>query len=295
MPESNQNQYSKRFSSFLTGISERIGVIRWLMGSIVKLSMSVRECGGRVSGLVLMNSAFFGISDGFTTVLIENASSLLSSDRDQSSKDDSVVDLLTNSLILERIKLLKTYNSQLSLRLNEVYSSNDVMVATNILNLTTEIIQENWDIFPDAIKEKLKKKLSVVKFRKSFFGITFAFIKLVNFSNFRRTAQLLSWAVRVANEPAERKLLDDFFEAFNKIRNLEVEISKHGRPISSEGFKTSDEIHTETLQWLESLPVTDDRWLDSCPEVKSSFEKGLAQAKSGRVVRRSFVDMEFDD
>jgi hypothetical protein len=70
---------------------------------------------------------------------------------------------------------------------------------------------------------------------------------------------------------------------------LSESIFDDGPPLD-EKAKISDEIHTETLRWLKSLAVTDDQWLDSCPEEKCSFEKGFAQAKSGRVVRRCFAD-----
>lgn len=55
--------------------------------------------------------------------------------------------------------------------------------------------------------------------------------------------------------------------------DLKLELRIFGRMLVSEKEKG---IHAETLQWLESLPVTDDRWLDSCPEAKASFEKHQA-------------------
>lgn len=61
-------------------------------------------------------------------------------------------------------------------------------------------------------------------------------------------------------------------------------------------FEAVEDIASQDIQsWLTSLPETDDHWLDDCPEAKASVERGLAQAASGKVRRRSFVDMEFSD
>ena len=43
--------------------------------------------------------------------------------------------------------------------------------------------------------------------------------------------------------------------------------------------------HFETMQWLESLPVTDDNWLEFHPEAKAAVEKGLEQAAQGKTRR----------
>lgn len=53
--------------------------------------------------------------------------------------------------------------------------------------------------------------------------------------------------------------------------------------------------NNDIINWLKSLPETSDHWLDSSPEAKASVERGLLQAKSGKVHRRSFIGMEFSD
>lgn len=58
-------------------------------------------------------------------------------------------------------------------------------------------------------------------------------------------------------------------------------------------IKTLETLEAES--WLESLPTTTDNWLNDYPKAKASVEKGLTQASLGKVHRRSFIDMEFDD
>jgi hypothetical protein len=63
--------------------------------------------------------------------------------------------------------------------------------------------------------------------------------------------------------------------------------------------KNLDEIHQETLQWLDTIPETDDHWLESCPEAKASVERGLAQAAEGRGKYlgsfAEYADLEIED
>lgn len=269
----------------------------------------VRKYLCRALGLSLMNSAFYlerfkqslDPENSVITVLANYASNPESPNQTDISHD-SISGLLIQSLSSEKLNQLKIYRSQLVS--TEPLSPEKLRLLTKALKLVVEIIEEDWDVLPESIQKELQNKLELFNLKitpaKIIVFFKFFIIGLINFFQTKKEDR---------NKVVE-KAGDEFLELSLKMQSLSLEIKKYGYPLKyrdsaqrkasqqvsdADDIEIKNEIHAETLQWLESLPVTNDRWLDSCPEEKSSFEKGLAQAKSGRVVRRSFVDMEFDD
>lgn len=111
--------------------------------------------------------------------------------------------------------------------------------------------------------------------------------------------------LRMCNEIAGRspRSMEEYFEQSEEQIALVTQLRAYSSLIAFRSEKIlnlrlkerSENDGDEIYDWLQSLPETEDHWLDRCPEAKASVERGLAQAAAGKVRRRSFTNMEFSD
>jgi hypothetical protein len=184
----------------------------------------MREWICRVSGLILMNSAYQAelLNDVFS-VLSEEYQSL------PSKGNVSVLDLLSkNQPFSDKLEKLRT--CQIRLISAKKGTIERLAITTEALNLINEIIQENWNEFPISVKEDLKKILSFSYFLKNIRSHPFKFIlSIINAS------PLIS--IVFSKKPETRELNEKYQKSISDILSLCSDIQIHGHPSKHKNSK----------------------------------------------------------
>jgi hypothetical protein len=189
-----------------------------------------------------MNSASLApLENGIVGVLLNYALPALSSENQSLSNKDNVPlsDLLSKNLpVLDKLEKLKSCQTQLILE--KAWTIEYFVKLTEALNISSEIIQENWNELPISVQEQLKKRLNIFRFEKNISKIIFSLIRSWPFALVRVVRH--GWR-GFSNRTENRQLVDNYIEAISNIRALESQIRKYGHPLktkNSENFFESD-------------------------------------------------------
>lgn len=107
--------------------------------------------------------------------------------------------------------------------------------------------------------------------------------------------QLLSEINKLYSPNKRSRSIWDYFEDSPEVNHLFTQFKALCEFIISNLEKRIDIENADVKEWLSNRPISSSDWLSSSPESKQAFEEGLKQASSGKVRRRSFVDLEFAD
>lgn len=164
------------------------------------------------------------MNSAYQAELLNNVFSVLSEEYQSlpSKGTVSVFDLLSkNQSFSDKLEKLRTCQIQLSSAKNG--TPERLAISSEVLNLTSELIRENWNEFPVSVKEKLKEKLSFSSFLKHVLSSPFKFV-----SSIIKSLPLISMAF--SNKSETRELNKNYQKAFSNFLSLCSDIQTYGYP-----------------------------------------------------------------
>jgi hypothetical protein len=198
-----------------------------------------------------MSSAYRAGSQGEVNFLNDVLSALPGEHQSLLGTDNvSVFDLLSkNQPFSDKLDKLRTCRTQLiSVKRG---TPEYLAIVTEALNITSEIITENWDAFPISVKKNLKEKLSRDSLFKNALSSPSRIILSI-IKSFSLVPMIFS------RKPETLELNKSYQKSISNILSLVSEIQMHGHPLKKEELNGNSaerdlELPSQGKMWKEEL------------------------------------------